>query len=481
MLTGLIDYVTGHLDVTGDVFYVNIMMLYLMVVLAIAAAFDRGPAVLASVASFLACDWSFVEPVGRFAVSDPEEWVALLLFLLTAVATAHLTARQRRQAREAGQREREVVLLCDAVCSMRERDLEHALHTIAERLRLELQLAAVVIELADGGGVAARAVAGESEMLQPQGLERVARLERVYSIPVVAQDRQVGRVVCVLSPGMPGADARIHRLLAAVSVQLGLTVERVWLRRGVTEAEVLRRTDELKSALLNAVSHDLRTPLTAIIASADSLLHGDEIWTGQERQQLAGNIKVKAQRLTRIVENLLDLSRIEAGSLRPERRWYDLGALVDDVLDRMRSVTAQHRLLVDVPEDLPPVPLDYVEIDQVLSNLIENATKYSPPNTQIRICARRKDGEVQLEVADRGPGIPPPALPHLFEPFYRADGRDPGPGGAGVGLAIARGLVEAHGGRIWAENRSGGGARFAFTLPLSVHPERPSAAPEGRV
>lgn len=230
------------------------------------------------------------------------------------------------------------------------------------------------------------------------------------------------------------------------------------------EAEILRRTDELKTALLNAVSHDLRTPLASIIASAGSLRQTDVQWTEPERQEFAQAIEEEAHRLNQIVGNLLDVSRIEAGNLRPSKDWYDVGALVDDVLGRLRPLTAEHQLVVDVPEDLPPVRLDYVEIDQVLS--IENAAKYTAPGTDIHVSAGVEDGMMRVEVADRGPGIPAATLARLFEPFYRVDTGGPQPRGTGLGLAVARGLVEAHGGRIWAENQGVGGARFVFTLPL---------------
>ncbi|HUX88668.1 MAG TPA: ATP-binding protein, partial [Chloroflexota bacterium] len=164
---------------------------------------------------------------------------------------------------------------------------------------------------------------------------------------------------------------------------------------------------------------------------------------------------------------LLDLSRIEAGNLRPQIGWYDLGALVDDVLGRLRPLTAQHKVVVAVPENLPPVPLDYVEIDQVLSNLIENAVKYTPAGTEIRISARRVGAELCVEVADLGPGIPAQVLPHLFESFYRGTERGPRPIGTGLGLSVAKGLVEAHGGHIEAESQPGQGARFSFSLPMS--------------
>jgi two-component system sensor histidine kinase KdpD len=291
---------------------------------------------------------------------------------------------------------------------------------------------------------------------------------RLHVVPVRAQGQQVGVLRLLRPASAPPFSAAEDRLLSAVAAQLGLAVERRRLRREATEAEILRRTDELKSALLHAVSHDLKTPLASIIASAGSLGQPDVAWTEQERIELAETIEQEAQRLNRIVGNLLDLSRIEAGSLRPEKGWYDLGALLDDVLGRLRPLTAQHRVSVEVPENLPPVPLDYVEIDQVLTNLIENAVKYSPPGSEVRVTVRCAAGAVEVAVADRGPGIAPEALPHLFEPFYRADGHGPRSKGAGLGLAVARGLVEAHGGRIWAENRADGGARFVFTLPLAA-------------
>jgi two-component system sensor histidine kinase KdpD len=237
------------------------------------------------------------------------------------------------------------------------------------------------------------------------------------------------------------------------------------LAQEAAHAQALREADKMKSALLNAVSHDLRTPLASIIASAGSLQQNDVDWTDEERLGFAAAIEQEAQRLDRLVGNLLDLSRIESGSLRPEKGWYDLAALIGEVLGRLKPVTAQHVVTVDVAEDLPPMSLDYIEIDEVLTNLIENATKYAPPGSAIEVSARRLGSDVLVEVADRGPGIPPEALRRIFDPFYRVTGSKTR--GTGLGLAVAKGLVEAHGGRIWAENRPEGGARFIFRLPLT--------------
>jgi two-component system sensor histidine kinase KdpD len=242
-------------------------------------------------------------------------------------------------------------------------------------------------------------------------------------------------------------------------------VERAELAQAAAHAEALREADALKSALLNAVSHDLRTPLASIIASAGSLQQTDVQWTDEERLGFAEAIEHEALRLDRLVGNLLDLSRIESGSLKPDKGWYDLAALVGEVLGRLKPVTAGHVVSVELAEDLPPIPLDYIEIDEVLTNLVENATKYTPPGSEIAIAARQLDGEIQVEVADRGPGIPAAALARIFDPFYRVDGSKAR--GTGLGLAVAKGLIEANGGKIWVENRPDGGARFAFTLPLS--------------
>jgi two-component system sensor histidine kinase KdpD len=290
--------------------------------------------------------------------------------------------------------------------------------------------------------------------------------DRSQQVAIQVGEERVGALIVVRKPGAQPFRREDDRLLSHVAAQLGITLERIRLREEATQAEILRRTDELKTALLNAVSHDLRTPLASILASAGSLLQQDVQWTEQEKRDFARAIEEEAQRLNRLVGNLLDLSRIEAGTMRPDKGWYDIGALVDGVAGRLKSVLADHQFVIDIPDDIPPVFLDYVEIDQVLSNLVENAAKYTPASTEIRISARRLNDDVEIEVADRGPGIREQDLPHLFDAFFRA-ARPDQPRGTGLGLAVARGLVEAHGGTIRAENRPDGGSRFVVTLPVS--------------
>lgn len=483
----------------GRAHLANISMLYLLAVLATAVGFGSGPAVLASVAAFLVFNYFFVEPVHTFAVAEPGEWVALLLFLATAVITGQLAASQIRRAEEARRREHEAVVLYDVARLMSESDLASAMPAVAERLHRELGVAGVAIDLSGSprlgtvisGDVAlpsgttavsasrarilreGSAPTGEQRagsgswvsVVPPRSIRSQEGSDLFSVVPVTAGARRVGTITLARAPAAPRFGATESRLLAAVANQVGQAFERERLRDEALEAEVLRRSDELKTSLLNAVSHDLRTPLASIVASADSLRQQDVTWTADDRREFIETIQHEARRLNAIIENLLDFSRMDSGALHPKKAWYDFGALVDDVLGRLRPVTAGHDVVVDIPEDLPPIELDYVEIDQVLSNLIENAAKYVPRGREIRISARQAGTHLEVEIADRGAGLSPTSLPRLFDPFYRDDGASRGARGSGLGLAIARGFVEAHGGRIRAENRPGGGARFVFTLP----------------
>jgi two-component system sensor histidine kinase KdpD len=312
--------------------------------------------------------------------------------------------------------------------------------------------------------------------MNPHGSNTSTRDERVHAVPLQAGGRRIGTLAIIRASREPrSADDRI---LASVATQLAGASERSRLRQRATDAEVLRRADELKSALLGAVSHDLRTPLASIVASAGSLRQTDVRWTDAERESFLADIEHEARRLSRIVSNLLDLSRMESGTLHPERSWYDLAALIDDVVGRLRPLTEKHHLEVHVPEDFPPISLDYVEIDQVLSNLIENAARHTRPGTAITVSAAIEGREAVVEVADHGPGVPSDALDRVFEPFFRGSSGG-APRGTGLGLAVARGLVEAHGGQISVRNRAGGGAIFRFTLPIEqpARPRTPATAP----
>jgi two-component system sensor histidine kinase KdpD len=243
-------------------------------------------------------------------------------------------------------------------------------------------------------------------------------------------------------------------------------IERARLRSESLQIELLQRTDALRAALLSSVSHDLRTPLSSIKAAASSLLQEDVQWDEEARQSFALAIEHEADRLNRLVGNLLDMSRIEGGALKPEKEWYPVDELIHDVLGHMQPLLRDRTVVKDLPEDLPPVELDYLQIDQVLTNLLENAVRYTPPESPIEVSAHVEGEEMVISVADRGPGIPAVDLERIFDKFYRVLGTQRTTG-SGLGLAVCKGLVEAHGGCIWAENREGGGAVFRFTLPIA--------------
>jgi len=433
----------------------NLPMLYLLAVLIAAIRYGRGPAIGASFAAFIAYDFFYVAPTHTLTIGAPDEWLALALFLVVAILTAQLASRERERGDEAKRRAREAILLRGVGVTLAESepDWVDGLRTVESRLRAEFDLDTASITL---GEVTAGALVanGEEErgrfpLLAPGG-ERIGVLR-------VTRESEQGPL-----------NAHERQLLSAVATQLGMMLERLRLRREANEAEALRRTDELKSALLNTVSHDLRTPLASILASAGSLLQRDIDWSKEERDDFARAIVEESERLNSIVGNLLDLSRIEGGSLRPDKSWHDLHALIATVVRRIGPRYPRHFFAIDVPDTLPPLLIDWVEIDQTLSNLIENAGEYSPPETKVWIAARCDGNMVRVQVADRGPGLPATAMVHLFTPFYRVIG----PSGQaptkriGLGLAVARGLIEAYGGTIMVRNRDDGGALFTFTLPI---------------
>jgi two-component system sensor histidine kinase KdpD len=256
-----------------------------------------------------------------------------------------------------------------------------------------------------------------------------------------------------------------QRLLEAFVSQAALAIERAQLAEQARQAEVLKATEKLQTALLNSISHDLRTPLVSITGALSSLQEDDIELDEATRRSLVENAREEAERLNRLVGNLLDMTRIEAGALKVASEPCDvqdvIGAALEPLDDRLRS----RSLTIDVPLDLPLVPMDFVMMAQVLVNLLDNALKYSPADAPIEVWTRVDGSEARIQVADRGVGIPPDDLERVFDKFYRV--QHPGHViGTGLGLSICRGIVEAHGGRIWANNREGGGTIVTITLPL---------------
>lgn len=258
--------------------------------------------------------------------------------------------------------------------------------------------------------------------------------------------------------------------LLVAEITARIVLDRLRLQREAAEAEALRKTDELRSALLSAVSHDLRTPLASIRIAATGLLQPEVSRDEPGRRELLQMIDAEAARLARLVSNLLDLSRIEGGVLKPQRDWRDLQEVIARAVDHLHDRLSGHRVVVDVPADLPLVSLDFTQIEDVLVNLLDNAVRYAPEETPIRISAVRRPDAVVVQVENAGDAIEPEVAERIFDRFYTVQ-RDRR--GVGLGLAICKGLVEAHGGRIWVERPGEPGARFAFSLPLPP----PAAAP----
>ena len=406
----------------------SLLVLYIFAVLPIAIVWGLVYAIAVSVASMLAFNWFFLPPVHTFTLADSRNWLALLVFVVTAVVVSDLGARSRRRAREAS-------LLAEIATSL----LEHGtVSSELERISAEAAQALQVdeVEISLGG-------------IPTPGYELSAGGRRVGTIRL---------------KGTRSGDASTRRrLLPALASLLGVAIDRESLAGEALEAEALRRSDVLKTALLRAVSHDLRTPLMAISTSAGALARPDLSLDEADRAELLSTILAASDRLDHLVGNLLDLSRLQAGAAQPEREVCELEELVVAALDELGDNGTG--VEVSLPDESPSVRVDAHQIQRVLVNLVENALKYSPPGESVRVQLTTTPSEALARVIDHGPGVAPADRERIFEPFYRGSRSGDGPG-AGLGLAIAKGFAEANGGRLWVESRLDQGATFVLSLPL---------------
>jgi two-component system sensor histidine kinase KdpD len=477
----------------------NIGLVYLVVVVAAATLGGRRPGIVAAVGGFLLFNFFLVPPYLTLVVHGLENILALFVFLGLAVLISTLIARARSEAAQALRRASDVQRLYRlgqaALAATGTAGVLPAL--IAQVVDIYEAAAGWIVLPGDDGPalrVAAQAPAGapplEGELADlaqavyrrnlPQGIGppatpgHPARLHTLFA-PLRAEGQVVGVLGVTTQPPGRAFTLAEQAVLLPLADQVALALDRLRLRDEATRAELLAHTDQLKSALLHAVSHDLRTPLASIKATVTSLLDPAVDWDPATRRVLLEGVDEECDRLTRLVSNLLDMSRIEGGGLRLERDWYAFGEVVDTVRRRLAPRLADHPLTVAIPADLPLVPMDFVKIDGVLTNVLENAITYTPPGTPIRIAAQAGPDVLAVTVADEGPGVAPQHLAHLFDKFYRV-GANEHPAGSGLGLAIARGMVEAHGGTISAR---GGppGLVITFTLPLTVPDGGPPAWP----
>jgi two-component system, OmpR family, sensor histidine kinase KdpD len=479
-------------------------IVYLLAVVAVGFGYGSWYAVGTAVASFLVYDFLFVKPLYTFAVGSAEEWLDLLLFLVVAIAIGRLSALQLQRRREAELRSSEA----RAMFAM-SRDVAtaatalEAAPQLAVRLAREAQMARVWIGL--GASIGDERVVADSDPTVPRppltsrwilhssgsdtqpswalvrdvapagrasgGSRRLgtdsADAPVVLRVPIAVGTEAIGSLWATRRADDPFPGRSHSRLMAAAADQLGQAVVRDRLAAEATAAEVARQGDALKSALLDSVSHDLRTPLSAIRAAAGNLMDPDVVLTPDARQSAARSIDREADRLSRLVRNMLDLGRIEGGALEPSLELYELADLVEPVLERLIPAIEPAKVEVDIPADLPAVRVDAVFIDQILTNLVDNAARYAAGRA-IRVSARSLGEFVGLVVEDGGPGVPASELSHIFERFYRLPGRQGSraAGGSGIGLAVVRGFAQAMGGSILARRSTLGGLAVVVRLPV---------------
>ncbi len=407
------------------------------------------------------------------------------MYFVVALATGQLTARMRLQQDAERQRERRTAALYRLTQELSSAGNFPELLSVAIREVSAAFEADVAVMLPDS----------EPETGPPLALPRralaVRRKEESVAAWVFQHDRPAGRFTDTIpqatalhlplsAGGKPSGVIALRfrsdsksivqqrNLLDSFVRQIALVIDRQRLRDADIRAKLLTESERLGKTLLDSVSHELRTPLAAITSAAAGLDVLEERDNPELRRALTGELREASARLNRLVGNLLDMTRLESGPMKLRRDWCDVGDLVNVARRELEKELAHHRVTVSLAPNLPLVQMDFVLMQQVLMNLLLNAAVHTPPGTEVRITASVQDKELALMVADNGPGIPPDALPHLFDKFYRAPKAQAG--GSGLGLSIVKGFVEAHGGRALAENRPAGGAQFTIRLPLGEAP-----------
>ena len=419
-------------------------VVYLLAVLFVAIRRGEVAALATAVLSVGALNFFFIEPRHRVTISDSENVVALAVLLIAAIVVGRLAQAARTRAfeaearaAEAAAREREAELLAAAGSAvLAGSDIEAQL----ENMGVSFASSGVRLELASSPAPRP----GEVELRLPT----LMRPSWLYVSDSVGWDRR-----------------SLARVAGSLAKLIDVALERERVSRQSAEAEAARRADVAKTAVLHAISHDLRSPLTGITASAGALRGGRLSYA--DREELVSVIETEAARLARLVDDLLDLSRIQAGAVNPRTDWCDLQETVVNAAAQAQAVEGEHPIEYALPADLPLVKADPAQLERVFSNLVQNAIKFSPPDQPVRVTGGVGGGRVTVRMIDHGRGIPPSQRNQVFEPFFR--GRDSGRG-SGLGLSISRGFVEANGGRIQMQTGTAEGTSFAVSFPLVPQP-----------
>ncbi len=421
-------------------------VVYLLGVVIVSAFWGLWLGIATAVLSAAAFNFFHLPPVGHFTIADSRNWVALAAFFVAAVATSTVSEWARLRALEAERRRAEADLTAEmAQLLLARTGVEDALGLIGRRLAMVFELPWATIEL------------GES-----------AADKRRLAIPLRAGERRLGTLVLPASLPARRVSQLNESVVPALSAMLGMAVDRERLVAEAVQTEGLRRSEAVKTAVLRAVSHDLRSPVTAMVAAGSAVRAPD--LTPAERDELGRLVVDEGARLARLIDDLLDLSKLEAHTAAPRLTECSVEEVIDAAL---ASQPSEADFEVRIDPDTQPVRADFVQIERALANLMENAGRYSDGEPVV-IRARPVGDRVIVRVIDRGPGIPPADQERIFEPFYRAAaaaGADEPHPGSGLGLAIAKGFVEANGGRIWVESAPGRGSTFALELPAATEGE----------
>jgi two-component system sensor histidine kinase KdpD len=459
-------------------------MILLVGVIICSRRFSLGPSVLATVASVAAFDFLFVEPYYTFAISDARYAVTFAVMLATGLTISRLTLRVRAEAESARERERRTAALFAMSRELLLAQDRKSIVGAATRHLRDFFAADSVLLLAEeaerppqAGGLAGTEREGAiarwvHEHGKPAGHGTTTLPgSDVLFLPLVGSAGSLGVLGIELGRRAAPLTPSQRQLLETFVSQIAQALDRLRLSEEAAAARVAAETESTRSTLLSAVSHDLRTPLATISGAAEALLETPRKLDDAGRGELLATIREESARLTRLINDLLNLTRLEAGGLRVQKEWHPLEEIVASALASLEVRLGDRRVEIDLPRGVPLVAVDAALIEQVLINLIENAVKFSPAGTPIGVRARDGQAEVVVEVLDRGPGVPETEEDAIFERFYRAPDSQRAEG-AGLGLAICRAIVRAHGGTISATNRDGGGAVFRFTIPSEVGPTR---------
>jgi two-component system sensor histidine kinase KdpD len=461
----------------------NIVMLYLLGVVFIAYFFGRGPAALAALLNVAAFDFFFVPPHLSFAVSDVQYLVTFAVMLIVGLVTGHLTAGLGYQLRVARSREQRARSLSEMAKSLSSALVEQQVVTLSDKFVESTFRAKAAIILPDlDGRLQTPATHGATpaydlavaqwcyDKNEPAGAgtDTLPANAQLY-LPLKAPMRVRGVLVVEPSSARLLMIPEQRRLLDTFAALVAIALERIHFVSVAQDTLIKMESERLRGSLLAALSHDLRTPLTALVGLAETLSL-DLAAAQSGHADKADVIREQALRTSRMVNNLLEMAKLQSGDVKPRKDWQSLEEIVGSALKGLEPVLTEHPVNLDLPADLPLVKCDAMLMERVLVNLIENAAKYTPPGTPIGVTAAKADAVLRVEVWDEGPGLPPGQERAIFAQFARGQKESVVPG-VGLGLAICDAIIEAHGGKIWAENRAPHGARFFFTLPLEAQPQ----------